>query len=563
MARNSVVKVTVLGDAQQFNRTMAQTETTAAKFGKAVDGAKLAVGALVGSAVVGQVVSFGKRMQEVATVAEGVESRFDTVFGEMAGSMSAWVDEQNEAFGTSENGLKNLAAGIGDLLVPLGFARDEAAGMTQDVLLLANALSEWTSGQVSVEQASDAVRKSLLGEREMLKELGVAISEADVQQALAAKGMSGLTGEALAQAKAQVTLELVTAKSADALAQYERRTGTALAEQKAFTAALEESEQSLAQAFAPEVEYVQGLLFNAANNAADMAGTLRDMRGASDESGEAVGSLGAELEVWQRAIGLASGSGAEWVEMIRELINGSDDAEPSIAELSTAMDRARHSAAGAGAAFDEEAAALDELRTKADRAEAAIKSLHDEQRAAIDPAFKLFKATQDYNEAVEERERLERDGKKGTEAWTEASLGSLDALMELEEARDGFSSDEAFAEHFRAVARAAGLTADEIDRLLRTILGLDGMAVSVGGSGSRFTVSASAPQYAFHDGGVVPGPPGTEVPALLMAGETVLPTHKAGYSSGGTEVIQVVLDGAVVAEAVRRHNTVAQRRGIV
>lgn len=52
----------------------------------------------------------------------------------------------------------------------------------------------------------------------------------------------------------------------------------------------------------------------------------------------------------------------------------------------------------------------------------------------------------------------------------------------------------------------------------------------------------------FHTGGVVPGPRGAEVPIMAMAGETVLPPGAAG---GGTQVIQLVLDGRVVAEVVR------------
>lgn len=53
----------------------------------------------------------------------------------------------------------------------------------------------------------------------------------------------------------------------------------------------------------------------------------------------------------------------------------------------------------------------------------------------------------------------------------------------------------------------------------------------------------------FHAGGVVPGRPGTEVPIMAMAGERVTP---AGASAGsGPEVIQLVLDGRVIAEVVR------------
>jgi phage-related protein len=60
----------------------------------------------------------------------------------------------------------------------------------------------------------------------------------------------------------------------------------------------------------------------------------------------------------------------------------------------------------------------------------------------------------------------------------------------------------------------------------------------------------------FHTGGVVPGAPGTEVPILAMAGETVSPTGAAG----GTTVIQLVLDGRVLTEVVHSGLLIKQRR---
>lgn len=58
-----------------------------------------------------------------------------------------------------------------------------------------------------------------------------------------------------------------------------------------------------------------------------------------------------------------------------------------------------------------------------------------------------------------------------------------------------------------------------------------------------------------HTGGMVPGSPGTEVPILAMAGETVTPA-----GGGGTTVIQLVLDGRVVTEVVHNGLLVKQRR---
>lgn len=52
-----------------------------------------------------------------------------------------------------------------------------------------------------------------------------------------------------------------------------------------------------------------------------------------------------------------------------------------------------------------------------------------------------------------------------------------------------------------------------------------------------------------HDGGVVPGRRGQTVPALLKAGETVLPTHKGSMGGASAVVVPVYLDGRMIAEA--------------
>lgn len=60
----------------------------------------------------------------------------------------------------------------------------------------------------------------------------------------------------------------------------------------------------------------------------------------------------------------------------------------------------------------------------------------------------------------------------------------------------------------------------------------------------------------FHQGGVVPGPRGAEVPIMAMAGETVVPAGQ----SGGTTVIQLVVDGRVLTEVVHNGLLAKQRR---
>jgi hypothetical protein len=109
-----------------------------------------------------------------------------------------------------------MAAGFQDLLIPMGFARDEAAQMTMDVVGLAGAMSEWSAGTRSVEDTTRILARAMLGEREMLKDLGVDIRELDIKQRLMAKGQEELTGNMLKQARAVATMEMIFERSKDA-----------------------------------------------------------------------------------------------------------------------------------------------------------------------------------------------------------------------------------------------------------------------------------------------------------------------------------------------------------
>jgi len=209
-----------LGDNKDLRQKMGQVSKDSegldkrlAGFGKA---ARTAFG-IIGVAAVGH---FAKELFNVGVQAAAMDRRFDQVFGAAGGELARRIDEMNERFGVSEVRLRGLAASAGDVLVPMGLTRDAAAGMSAEILLIADALSKWTGGQRTSEEVVQIVTKSLLGEREALKGLGVSILEADVNAKVLELGMGDLTGAAREQARAQATLKIITDKSKDALDSY-------------------------------------------------------------------------------------------------------------------------------------------------------------------------------------------------------------------------------------------------------------------------------------------------------------------------------------------------------
>lgn len=81
--------------------------------------------------------------------------------------------------------------------------------------------------------------------------------------------------------------------------------------------------------------------------------------------------------------------------------------------------------------------------------------------------------------------------------------------------------------------------------------------MTIGGQFPSFNLPSLPDWLPFDNGGVVPGPIGAPVRALLHGGETVLPTHKGSASS----IIQLVLDKKVIGEvAIDAFTGIARQR---
>lgn len=228
------------GDLKRFEKRGGQAAGKTKKLSSASAGAAGALGGLatklgplgiglaaVTAAVVGPIAGILAIGDSAAALVDQVD-KAKIVFGDAFPEMDRWARKAATGMGLTRVEALGLTASVQDLLVPMGFSRKEAQGLTMDVTSkLAPALAEWSGGNVDTAGATDVLIKAILGERDGLVALGIKISEAQVQAELAKRGQDKLTGSALEQAKAQVTLALITGKSTDALASYEKGNGKA------------------------------------------------------------------------------------------------------------------------------------------------------------------------------------------------------------------------------------------------------------------------------------------------------------------------------------------------
>jgi len=217
-------------DISRLDGNLDKGQSSMGKFGDSMK-----KGALAATAVAAAAVGMGlaiKRAAELTWMAanqaaayEKKVRRTDIVFGKYAKRVRRWADESNELWGASVEDVAAMAAGIGDILKPLGFTTKQATKLTLSVGDLIPALAEWNTVGMDASQVSYALTAAMTGEREMLKSLGIVIMEEDVDAKVKAMEASGkLTDETDKQKKAIATLKLATEGSADALKSYEGNT---------------------------------------------------------------------------------------------------------------------------------------------------------------------------------------------------------------------------------------------------------------------------------------------------------------------------------------------------
>lgn len=200
---------------------------------------------------VGAVVDFGKELFKTADYMETIEGKAAVVFGEALPAARAEAKRMANQMGLTSTEYLEQASAIQDLLIPMGFQRDKAGEISTALQNLAGAAQEWTAGEITAKQASGAFTKALLGQYDALIPIGVKLEATEVAARLAAKGFEQLTGDALKQAKAAVTLELILEKTTDAQTAFAGGADSMTRKVAILDARLNEAKETLSAALMP------------------------------------------------------------------------------------------------------------------------------------------------------------------------------------------------------------------------------------------------------------------------------------------------------------------------
>lgn len=208
--------------------------------GAAAAGA-VAIGAIAGAGIkkaIDAASDLGEQVNKTKVVFRGSEQQ-----------VLSWSKGTATGIGLSQRAALEAAGTFGNMLVPMGFARKEAAGMSTKMVGLAGDLASFNNA--SPEDTLEALRAGLAGETEPLRKFGVFLNDARLKQEAMSLGLYKGKGNLTAAAKAQATYSLILKDSKDAQGDFANTSNSLANRQRILKAQIENIAAALGKALLP------------------------------------------------------------------------------------------------------------------------------------------------------------------------------------------------------------------------------------------------------------------------------------------------------------------------
>lgn len=230
MARKPEVVLTFSGDARGLNSTVDQVKSKLLTFGGTADslGGRLdrisdrfksageRMREVGRTATVGLTLpilaGFGYAQQAASNLNEAVNAT-NVVFGEASATIDRFAQDSARSMGLSERAFREAVVPMGAMLQNLGFSQQEAADKA--VMLSQRAADMASVFNTDVSDALEAINAALRGEADPIERFGVSVNEAAVQAKALEMGLADTTAELTAHDKAQARLALIMEQTND------------------------------------------------------------------------------------------------------------------------------------------------------------------------------------------------------------------------------------------------------------------------------------------------------------------------------------------------------------
>lgn len=249
MANMGAIIVDIMANTRQFQRNMTEVQKTMQKVGQKMQdiGKKMTV------AITLPILAVGTAALKSAMDLEATEAKYKTVFGNMTGEADKFIKKFKELTPITTSAARSMTSGIQDLLIPMGFLRENATKLTGEFTHLIGALTNFNSATHSAEDVALAFQSAITGEYTPLKSLGIQLDVTTIKAKALEMGLIKQGQELSRQGKLAVLLSEAYKQSGDALAAYNKESLDTITKLKLLTTNLKDTSAELAIRFLPTV----------------------------------------------------------------------------------------------------------------------------------------------------------------------------------------------------------------------------------------------------------------------------------------------------------------------
>lgn len=140
---------------------------------------------------IGAIVRFGKQCIDAASDLQEVANVMNVTFGDSAVIVDRWAKTQAASFGLSETAAKRYIGTYGTMATQFGFTRKQAASMGIELAKLTGDVASFYN--IDDKLASIKLKSIFTGETETLKDLGVVMTQAQLDAYALEKGIGRTT----------------------------------------------------------------------------------------------------------------------------------------------------------------------------------------------------------------------------------------------------------------------------------------------------------------------------------------------------------------------------------
>lgn len=502
-----------------------------------------------GAAAAGAVVRFAADSVKAASDLEESMNAIQVVFGAASQTIFDFGENSADAAGLAQAEFQQMASVMGAALINAGFSLDDAADKT--VELTQRAADMASVYNTTVPDALQSMQAALRGESDPIEKYGVTLTAAAVDAEAAALGFKKVAGEFDAQAKAAARLSLIMKQTDRVAGDFENTSDGLANSSKKLTGNMTDLQAQIGGFLTPVLAELTSEALDSVEAFSGFISVIDKVIDATVGSGGAANEARESLDAYSGifdfllpnlTVGFAqfndlntvldenAAASARSMEAARFMADAQkDDLIPAVVDTIKMLDNQF-------ASHRNVARAADTQRT-------AMINLANAQADLLDPLGNILRLQRESREAEERLAEVRADGKATLEDLAVALIEAEQAELRLNAAGAALTPDQIQAFALVLINDLGMSEAQALDTLeaLNLLDGWSGTAsftlamntIASGGGGGGGNINSVWDEIGFDSGGVVPGPIGSRQMILAHGGETVLPTHKAGWGGGG------------------------------